>query len=128
MNEGPIKPTNSLDEQERKRRLQRLLPAMLSILIVCIAGFVLAVFSCTLNVSHTASIVMMTSGGLCWGISIAIWLRMNLPTMIMQQGKGAPSKELQFLQKLSKVRWLPIAVIIFYTAVMFVLSLLLFHS
>lgn len=122
MNEGPVKPTNSPDEQERKRRLQKLmLPMGLGI-----AGMGLWVLSFSLDVSRVVSIIMMTAGGLCWGISGALSLRVILATIQMQQGKRELSKE-QLQKSQPKTKWLSIAIIVLFTALMFIASLFMFQ-
>ena len=119
MNEGPVKPAKNLDEEERKRKLLKLmLPMGLGI-----AGMGLWVLSFSLDVSRVVSIIMMTTGGLCWGISGALSLRVILATIQMQQGKGEPSKE-----QSQKMKWLSIAIILLFTVLMFVASLFIFTS
>ena len=123
MNEGPLKPINNSDEQERKRRaIKVMIPSM----CLGIAGLGLWVLSFSLDVSRTVSILMMTIGGLCWGTSGALSLRAILTAIQMQQ-QGTPSQE-QWQKNQSKIKWLSIAVILLFTAITFIASLLIFHS
>jgi hypothetical protein len=68
---------------------------------------------------------MMTIGGLCWGISGALSLRVIL-TAIQMQRQGTPSQK-QLQKNQSKIKWLSIAVILFFTAVVFIASLFIFQ-
>ena len=124
MNEGPVKPAKNLDEQEKKRKALKLLILPMAL---GIAGLGLWVLSFSLEVSRVVSIIMMTAGGLCWGISGALSLRVILATIQMQQGKGEPSKE-QLQKSQPKMKWLSIAIIVLFTALMFVASLFIFTS
>jgi hypothetical protein len=69
---------------------------------------------------------MMTIGGLCWGISFALSLRVILTAMQMQR-QGTPSQE-QLQKNQSKIKWLSIAAILLLTAGMFIASLFIFSS
>jgi uncharacterized membrane protein YuzA (DUF378 family) len=123
MNEGPLKPANNPDEQERKRRaLKVMIPSM----CLGIAGLGLWVLSFSLDVSRTVSIFMMTIGGLCWGISGALSLKVIL-TAIQMQRQGTPSQK-QLQKNQFKIKWLSIAVILLFTAVVFIASLFIFNN
>ena len=123
MNEGPLKPINNSDEQERKRRaIKVMIPSM----CLGIAGLGLWVLSFSLDVSRTVSIFMMTIGGLCWGISGASSLRVIL-TAIQMQRQGTPSQK-QLQKNQSKIKGLSIAVILLFTVVVFIASLFIFNN
>ena len=119
MSEGPVKPTNNPDQQERKRKLQKLL-----LLPMClgIAGLGLWVLSFSLGVSHPVAIFIMTTGGLCCGISVALSIRVTLPMIQMQQSKEEPAKK-----QWQKMKWLSIAVIVLFTALFLIASFMIFH-
>ena len=122
MNEGPLKPANNLDEQEKRRKaLKVMIPSM----CLGIVGLGLWILSFSLDVSRTVSIIMMTIGGLCWGISGALSLRVIL-TAIQTQQQGTPSQK-QLQKNQSKIKWLSIAVILLFTVVVFIASLFIFQ-
>ncbi|MFA5374795.1 MAG: hypothetical protein WC455_03445 [Dehalococcoidia bacterium] len=122
MNEGTNKPILSPEQQELKRKAQKiLLPGGL----LFIGGLGLWVLSFSLDVSRIVSVLMTTIGGLCWGIAVALSIPVYFLLIRMQQGKGAPSEE-QALKNKTTTKRLQIAAIVLFTALMLVASLFIF--
>ena len=123
MNEGTVKATNNTDQQARKGKLQKV---RVLVMVLFIVGCGLWALSATLGVSHPVAIFIMTTGGLCCGISVALSIRTTLPMIQMQQRKEVPSKK-QLQKNQPKIQWLAIAVIFLFTALFFMASLVIFH-
>jgi hypothetical protein len=119
MNRGSIKPADSPDKQEIKRRLWKNMFFTALFIIVCL---VLINLLFILNYSHTISIVVITVCGLC--VSLCYVFSLNVQLLMRQKSTGMkPSKE-----QLQKKKMLSIALVIFITVVFFIASFLFFPT